>query len=48
LARLGLDEQRILLSIAPDGAYMAGESVQRRLEQLAAVFGRQPQVLIED
>jgi exopolyphosphatase/guanosine-5'-triphosphate,3'-diphosphate pyrophosphatase len=44
LAHLDVDGSTVTLVIAPDGDYMAGESVQRRLELLASTLGKRPAV----
>ncbi|MBI1181363.1 MAG: Ppx/GppA family phosphatase [Alphaproteobacteria bacterium] len=48
LSHLGLDAERITLTIAPHGEYMTGESVERRLQILADAMSRQPAITVED
>ncbi len=48
LAHLNVTEQAVTLVVQPDGKYMAGEAVQRRLEQLATALGKQPAVSLHD
>jgi exopolyphosphatase/guanosine-5'-triphosphate,3'-diphosphate pyrophosphatase len=42
LAHLGLDERNVTLWLQPGGEYMAGDSVRRRLDALAAAMAREP------
>ncbi|MEN3973770.1 Ppx/GppA family phosphatase [Emcibacter sp. SYSU 3D8] len=48
LAHLNATDQEVTLVVQPDGEYMAGESVQRRLDLLAAALGRQSAISIDD
>lgn len=48
LAHLNVTDQTVTLVVQPDGAYMAGESVQRRLELLASTLGKQPSISLHD
>jgi exopolyphosphatase/guanosine-5'-triphosphate,3'-diphosphate pyrophosphatase len=48
LAHLNVTDETVTLVVQPDGEYMAGESVQRRLEVLATMFGKQPLVSLHD
>lgn len=48
LAHLNVNDETVTLVVQPDGEYMAGESVQRRLEVLATMLGKQPLVSLHD
>jgi exopolyphosphatase/guanosine-5'-triphosphate,3'-diphosphate pyrophosphatase len=48
LAHLEADERTVTLMVKPDGEYMAGEPVERRLELLAGALGKQPAISLGD
>jgi exopolyphosphatase/guanosine-5'-triphosphate,3'-diphosphate pyrophosphatase len=48
LAHLNVTDQAVTLVVQPDGRYMAGESVERRLELLATTLGKQPAISLHD
>ncbi|MGE0666583.1 MAG: Ppx/GppA family phosphatase [Sphingomonadales bacterium] len=48
LAHLTVTNEAVTLVVQPDGKYMAGESVERRLDLLATALGKQPVIRLHD